>query len=131
MVASNKCLRLFPKLDFQGPRDSFFGSIWWHSKLLQYLGLIPLNLTSTENSIEVKENKTYFLKVFIANAIFVSYSYIHMKHDHLKQKNPVMLHITNWLLVTISSTAVVGTINIFMKREEFRMVRVKVGVILT
>lgn len=115
-------LRKFSEIfRYVGPKNSFYSSIWWCLRLTQFLGQLPVEISSKPNEVKVnatRKSKIYFCLLLVTSTSIVCYSHLSIKLDHLQHKNPVIVNVAFFQIRSISLTAIVGALNILIMRRD-------------
>lgn len=108
---------------FDGPRNSFVGSIWCYFLMCRAFSFAPLQITCENGKISIKKSNFWLIysKVVMAIcSIFIIYSHFCVEHEH--KGHPLIIKVTYFQLVTMSLTALIGIINLLTKCDDYAKV---------
>lgn len=87
----------------------------------QFLGQLPVEISSTPDRVKVnatRKSLIYSCLLLIISTAYVCFAHFTMNYDHLKHKNPVIVNVAFFQIVSISLTAVIGAFNILIMRKD-------------
>lgn len=111
--------------EFHGSKNCFFGSIWWFMKILQFMGQLPIEITSRVNETKVQVTRQAVLiycSVMSFFTVFAIYSHLDLKHG-LHYHDPFARRVGLFQVIAVSITSLIGAINTFVMREKFVKVK--------
>lgn len=121
MSLKRKILKTVEIFRYVGPKNSYYSSIWYCLRICQFLGQLPIEVSSTPDKVNVsasKKSKIYFCLLLIVSTSYVCFAHLYMSHDHLKHKNPVIVSVAFFQIRSISLTAIIGAFNILIMRKD-------------
>lgn len=126
MDVHRKFREFFSSLKFYGSKNCFYGSIWWFMKIMQYMGQLPIGMSSKVNETKVLVSRRTILiywSWFAFFAAFAIYSHINLKFGLHHNSDPFARRVGLLQIIAISATSVVGAINMYALRNEFIKVK--------
>lgn len=118
---------------FTGSRDNFYGVLWSILDLEVVTGNIAIKIYSENSELRTKITrplKVYTTVVFILLMGLALNSQFLAKHDHLHHKNPMILRMGRFQLISLTVTAVLVRVTMSSKQKKFLEVRIFVSYFL-
>lgn len=120
MFARIKFREFFDNFKFQGPKNSFYGSLWWFLKIAQYYGHLPFEISSKGDETKVRvtwKSTMRYWTIFSFFALFAIYSHLTSKRHH--ERNKFAANVNSIQIIAVSITSIVGAINSFLRRRGY------------
>lgn len=106
---------------FTGSRDNFYGILWSFFDFEALSGNSPIKIYSENSELKAEITKAtniYSLAVFITFMSLALHSQYVTKHEHLHHRNPMILRMGMFQIISLTITAIFVRIAMWSKQQK-------------